>query len=220
LPAGDALAAVGQNLRAATQDVLGNPEQIGGDDGGSADCADENGRDRGVLVERWFGTEKDVAMRMTARVLGGVFAALMMASGARAQDFGPACALMSQATAAEINGAPVSAGQEQDDLGAGNMCVFNGNGNDGRVSVSEAAPSMMGLTTAQMFKRREMVGPTVAVLSGLGDGAYITHSGPDYDLWVLVKQVELDISVVHPQGPASGLQAAMTAAAKIALPKM
>jgi HipA-like protein len=44
LPEGDALAAVGQNLSAATQDVLGILEQIGGDKGGSEDCADENVR--------------------------------------------------------------------------------------------------------------------------------------------------------------------------------
>jgi len=147
----------------------------------------------------------------------------LVAGTARAQTLVPGCALMSQATAAAINGAPVSAGQEQDDLGAGNECIFNGNGNNGTVSVSNAAPEIMGLTTAQLFKRRELnplAGTTVTVLSGLGDGAFFSQSSLGYDLWVLKGQVQLDVSATQPQGPVSGLQAAMTAAAKIALKGM
>jgi hypothetical protein len=152
-----------------------------------------------------------------------VFGALLFAGTAQAQTLVPGCTLMSQATAAAINGAPVSAGQEQDDLGAGNECVFNGNGNNGTVTVSVDAPAIMGLTTAEMFKTREttpLAGTTVTVLNGIGDGAYFTQSGPDYDLWVLKGQVQLDVSSVQPQGAISGLQAAMTAAAKTALKGM
>jgi hypothetical protein len=85
------------------------------------------------------------------------------------------------------------------------------------------APAIMGLTTAEMFKTREttpLAGTTVTVLNGIGDGAYFTQSGPDYDLWVLKGQVQLDVSSVQPQGAISGLQAAMTTAAKTALKGM
>jgi hypothetical protein len=76
-------------------------------------------------------------MRLVFWVLGG----LMVAGGARGQTLGPACALMSQATAAAINGAPVSAGKEQDTPGESNSCTFDGAGNNGTVTVTVNPPS-------------------------------------------------------------------------------
>jgi hypothetical protein len=152
-----------------------------------------------------------------------VLAGVMVAVTARAQSLPPACNLMTQATAAAINGAPVSAGQEQDNLGAGNSCVFNGNGNPGTVTIGAGSPSMMGQTPPQMFKLGEtqpMAGTKVTVLSGLGDGAYYSVSSLGFDVYVLKGNVILDVSAAQPQGPASGLQAAMVAAAKTALSKM
>jgi hypothetical protein len=61
---------------------------------------------------------------------------------------------------------------------------------------------------------------TVTVLSGIGDGAYFSQNGQDFDLWVLVGQKMLDVSAVQPQGAVSALQAAMMAAAKTALKGM
>jgi hypothetical protein len=158
-------------------------------------------------------------MRIALWVLSG----MMVAGGARAQTLGPACALMSQATAAAINGAPVSAGQEQDDPGESDECTFNGSGNNGTVSVTEDAPSTTGIAASDMFQIRETTpnpGMTVTVLHGIGDGAYYSQSGPDFDLWVLVGQVMLDVNATQPQGAVSKLQASMAAAAKTALKKM
>jgi len=152
-----------------------------------------------------------------------VFVGLLVASGARAQTLKPACGLMTQATAAAINGAPVSAGQEQDHPGDNNQCEFDGKGNNGTVTVEEDGPSATGISSADMFKMREttpLQGMTVTVLSGIGDGAYFTQNGTIYDLWVLAGQNLLDVNATQPQGAISGLQAAMAAAAKTALTKM
>jgi hypothetical protein len=158
------------------------------------------------------------------RLALSVFCALVAAGTAQAQTLVPGCSLMSQATAAAINGAPVSAGQEQDELGAGNECIFNGNGNSGTVTVSDLSPSAMGMTPAEFFKLREMrplAGETVTPVSGIGDGAYFLYfNGLGYDLWVLKGQVSLDVNSMQPQGPISAMQAAMVAAAKIALKGM
>jgi hypothetical protein len=168
-------------------------------------------------------TEKaEVAMRAAWWVFGGVVAVISMGRGAQAQALGPACALMSQATAAMINGAPVSAGQEQDDPGESNECTFNGSGNNGTVSVTVDPPSTV-IANSDVFKTAETTpnpGMTVTVLSGIGDGAYFSQNGQDFDLWVLVGQKMLDVSAVQPQGAVSALQAAMTAAAKTALKGM
>jgi len=156
-------------------------------------------------------------------MLGGLLGALVMAAGARAQALGPACKLMSQATAAGVNGAPVSAGQEKDNPGESKSCTFNGNGNNGTVSVTENAPSTMGISNADMFKMTETTpnpGMTVTVLSGIGDGAYFSQNGQDFDLWVLLGQVTLDVNATQPAGGSSAVEAAMVAAAKTALQGM
>ncbi len=157
-------------------------------------------------------------MRLALWVLGG----LMLAGEAQAQTLRPACALMSQTTAAAINGAPVSAGEEQDDPGESNSCTFNGSGNNGTVSVTVNSPSTV-IANSDLFKTRETTpdpGMTVTVLNGIGDGAYFSQNGQDFDLWVLVGQVLLDVSAVQPQGAVSDLQASMMAAAKTALKGM
>jgi hypothetical protein len=159
-------------------------------------------------------------MRGVILAIGVVCSALVMVQGARAQTLGPACKLMSQATAAVINGAPVSAGQEQDDPGESNECSFNGDGNNGTVSVTVDPPSKMGIANSDMFKVTETTpnpGTTVTVLSGIGDGAYFTQNGQDFDLWVLAGQVMLDVNATQPQGAVSKLQASMVAAARTAL---
>jgi hypothetical protein len=161
-------------------------------------------------------------MRALIWVFVGIFAALVMGRGAQAQTLVPACTLMAQATAAAINGAPVSAGQEQDSLG--NSCVFNGNGNNGTVTVSDLSPSADGISPVEFFKLREtkpLAGETVTPVSGIGDGAYFLYiNGLGYDLYVLKGQVTLDVNSMNPQGPISAMQAAMLAAAKIALKAM
>jgi hypothetical protein len=152
-----------------------------------------------------------------------VLASLVVANGAWAQTFVPACELMSQATAAEINGAPVSAGEELDNPGVGKQCTFDGNGNKSAISVREGLTAMMGMTPAEMFKMLETTpvqGRTVTVVSGLGDGAYFSQDETHHELWVLVGEVLLDVSVVQPQAARSGLQASMVAAAKTAVKKM
>jgi hypothetical protein len=157
-------------------------------------------------------------MRLVFWVLGG----LMVAGGARGQTLGPACALMSQATAAAINGAPVSAGKEQDTPGESNSCTFDGAGNNGTVTVTVNPPSTV-IANSDLFKTTETTpnpGMTVTVLNGIGDQAYFSQNGQDFDLWVLVGQVLLDVSAVQPQGAVSGLQASMAAAAKMALKKI
>ncbi len=161
-------------------------------------------------------------MRLMMWVLGGVMVA-SAASVAQAQALPPACGLMTQATAAAVNGAPVSAGKEEDHPGDNNQCEFDGNGNNGTVTVEEDGPSATGISSADMFKIRETTpvqGMTVTVLSGIGDGAYFTQNGTIYDLWVLAGKNLLDVNAVQPQGAVSGLQAAMAAAAKAALAKM
>ncbi len=162
-------------------------------------------------------------MRAWVWVFGGIFAALVLASGARAQTLKPACGLMSQATAAAINGAAVSAGKEEDHPGDNNTCTFDGNGNNGTVSVEVDGPSATGIANSDMFQIRETTpvpGMTITVLSGLGDGAYFSQNGAIFDLWVLAGQMLLDVNSTQPQRAASGLQAAMTAAARTALKKM
>jgi len=158
-------------------------------------------------------------MRLTFWVL----ASLVVADGAQAQTFVPACELMSQATAAGINGAPVSAGEELDNPGVGKQCTFDGNGNNGTVSVGEGLTAMMGMTPAEMFKMLETTpvqGRTVTEVSGVGDGAYLSQDERHHELWVLVGEVLLHVSAVKPQAAGSGLQASMVAAAKTAVKKM
>jgi len=158
-------------------------------------------------------------MRLTFWVL----ASLVVASGARAQTFVPACELMSQATAAGINGAPVSAGQELDNPGEGKQCTFDGNGNNGTVSVGESVTAMMGMTPAEMFKtleRTPVQGRTVTEVSGVGDGAYFSQDARRHELWVLVGEDLLYVTASSPQAAGSGLQASMVAAAKTAVKKM
>jgi hypothetical protein len=158
-------------------------------------------------------------MRLTLWVL----VSLVVASGARAETFVPACALMSQATAAGINGAPVSAGKELDNTDVGKQCTFDGNGNNGTVSVREGLTAMMGMTPAEMFKmleRTPVQGRTVTEVSGVGDGAYFSQDERRHELWVLVGEVLLCVSASSPQVAGSGLQASMVAAAKTAVKKM
>ncbi len=159
-------------------------------------------------------------MRAAGWVFGGVVAVLVTGWGAQAQTFAPACGLMTQAVAAGLNGAPVLAGQETDVPKVANVCSFTGDGNDGTVSVGESLDSPGGMS----FKTLEMNPPaaatTMKVLSGLGDGAYFTQVGSDYDVWVLKGQVVLDITVTPAKGGVAGLEAAMVAAAKIAVKGM
>jgi hypothetical protein len=163
-------------------------------------------------------------MRVVAWVFGGVFALLAMGQTARAQTLVPPCGLMSQATAAAINGGPVAAGQGQDIPGVAKLCAFAGVGNAGQVTMGESTPTMGGMTTAQVFALGEKTAPTpgtvLTPLSGLGDGAYFTQSGPSFDVWVLVGQVILDVNAVPPQGAHPTLEAAMVAAAKTAVKGM
>ena len=89
--------------------------------------------------------------------------------------------------------------------------------------MEEDGPSATGIANADMFQIREttpVTGMTITPLIGLGDGAYFSQNGAIFDLWVLAGQMLLDVNVVQPQGAASGLQAAMTAAARTALKKM
>ncbi len=159
-------------------------------------------------------------MRAAGLVFGGVVAALVMTPGARAQSFAPACGLMSQAVAAGLNGAPVSAGQETDVPNMTNVCSFTGDGNDGAVSVGESMDTPGGMS----FKTLEMNPPaaatTMKLVSGLGDGAYFTQVGSNYDVWVLKGQVVLDITATPVKGAAPGLEAAMVAAARLAVKGM
>jgi hypothetical protein len=130
---------------------------------------------------------------------------------------------MSQATAAGINGAPVSAGKELDNPGVGKQCTFDGNQNNGTVSVGEGLTAMMGMTPAEMFKMLETTpvqGRRVTEVSGVGDGAYFSQDERYHELWVLVGEVLLHVSASSPQAAGSGLQASMVAAAKTAVKKM
>jgi hypothetical protein len=165
-----------------------------------------------------------MAMRLAGWVFGAV---LVVVGGGRASaqvGMVPPCGLMSQAVAAGINGGAVEAGREQDMPGVAKSCSFAGDGNNGQVAIAESAPTMGGMTTAQIFKLGETTPPspgtTVTVLSGLGDGAYFITTGPNFDVWVLKGQVMLDVNAVPPQGPHPGLEAAMVAAARGALAGM
>jgi hypothetical protein len=159
-------------------------------------------------------------MWMMARVIGCVVATLVTASGVRAQTLAPACPLLSQAAAAGINGAAVSAGQEVDVPGTANVCTYSGTGNDGSVGVAESVDTPGGMS----FKTLEMNPPaaatTMKLLSGIGDGAYLTKTGPNFDVWVLKGHIVLDITAMPAKGGDPDVEAAMVAAAKAALAKM